>query len=61
MKTFEVEIQATVRKSIFVIAPDEDAANEMANEQFSVLNDGGPEHYEQETLNVCKVSDEVTA
>ena len=28
MKTFEVEIQATVRKTIVVKAPDEDAAYE---------------------------------
>ena len=57
MKTFEVEIQATVRKTIVVKAPDEDAAYEMANEQFSVLNDGEPEHYEQETLNLCEAQE----
>ena len=57
MKSFEVEIQAIVRKTIVVKAPDEDAAYEEANEQFSVLNDGGPEYYKQETLSICEVQE----
>jgi len=57
MKTFEVEIQAIVRKTIVVKAPDEDAAYEAAHEQFSVLNDGGPEYYKQETLYICEVQE----
>ena len=56
MKIFEVEIQATVRKTIVVEAPDENAAYEKAHEKFSVLNDGQPEHYEQETLNLYEVN-----
>ena len=57
MKTFEVEIEAIVRKTIVVKAPDEDAANMLANEKFSVLNDGELEHYMQETINLCEVTD----
>ena len=55
MKAFEVEIPATLRKTMLVEAPDMDAACETAHELFSVLNDGSDEHYEQETLNICEV------
>lgn len=55
MKTFEVEIQATIIKVITVEAPNEDAAFVRANEIFTVLEDEHGEYYEQEVLNLCEV------
>ena len=52
MKTYAVTIQAIITKDILVEAEDEDKAVEQAHEQFSVLNDGDDEYYEQETLSI---------
>ena len=52
-KTYDVKIQATIRKTITVEAEDEDSADEQAQEMFSPLHDGKvPERYEQETLSI---------
>jgi hypothetical protein len=55
MKTYEVTIRATVTKTLKVEAKDEDAAYIAAHEEFSVLNTGDDEDYEQETLEVKEV------
>lgn len=52
LKSYDVEIEATVRKTITVEAGDEKSAAEQAHEMFSVASDGDPEHYEQDTLEV---------
>jgi hypothetical protein len=58
MKTFEIEIQAIVRKTITVTAKDQDEAVIMitAHEQFNVMNDDVPEEYEQDTVNIKEIT-----
>jgi hypothetical protein len=56
MKTFEIEIQAIVRKTITVTAKDQDEAVITAHEQFNVMNDDVPEEYEQDTVNIKEVT-----
>tara|TARA_B100000902_G_scaffold379241_1_gene413352 strand:- start:630 stop:815 length:186 start_codon:yes stop_codon:yes gene_type:complete len=55
---YVVTIQATILKQIEVDAKDEDEAYELAHNQFSVLSDGIPEKYEQDTLGIAKKEDE---
>jgi len=55
MKTYDVTIVARIYKTIRVEAENEDKAYEEAHEQFSVLNDGTDERYEQETLEIQEV------
>lgn len=55
MKIYDVTIRATVYKTIRVEAEDEDDAYVAAHEEFSVLNDGVPERYEEETVEVKEV------
>ena len=57
MKTFEIEIQAIVRKTITVTAKDQDEAVITAHEQFNVMNDDVPEEYEQDTVNIKEVTE----
>lgn len=52
MKKYNVTITATVTKTYQVTGENEQAAIEQAHEIFSVLNDGTPESYDQETTNV---------
>jgi hypothetical protein len=52
MNIYEVTIRATVTKTLSVEAKDERCAEETAHEQFSVLNDGVDENYDQETLRI---------
>ena len=52
MKMYEVTIRATVTKTFSVKAKDKPRAEEAAHEQFSVLNDGVDEHYDQQTLSI---------
>jgi hypothetical protein len=56
MKTFEIEIQAIVRKTITVTAKDQDEAVITAHEQFNVMNDDVPEEYEQDTVNIKEIT-----
>lgn len=56
---YVVTIQATIRKQIEVDATDEDEASDLAHEQFSVLSDGIPETYEQDTLGIAKMEGEM--
>jgi|TARA_B110000908_G_scaffold163859_1_gene211002 hypothetical protein len=52
MKVYEVTIRATVTKTLSVEAWNHTSAEEAAHEQFSVLNDGVDENYNQETLRI---------
>jgi len=55
MKTYEVTIRATVIKTLKVEAKDADTANIIAREEFSVLNTGDDEDYDEETLDIQEV------
>lgn len=56
MKTFAVEIKATIRKTYKVEAETEEGAREAAHNVFSVLNeDGVDEDYDEEVLSVEEV------
>jgi hypothetical protein len=52
---YRVTIQAIVTKTYEVNAQTEDEAVEEAHQIFSVLNDGMPEDFEQDTLSVERV------
>ena len=52
MNKYEVTIQAVVTKTLLIEAKDSNSAEEAAHEQFSVLNDGVDENYNQETLRI---------
>jgi len=55
MKTYEVIIEAVVRKTYKIKAEDDQKAQELAQEQFSVLNElGVDEYYSQNILEVCE-------
>ena len=57
-KTFDVQIEAIVTKTIRVRAVDEDDAYGLAHDIFTVTRDEYEERYEQHTLNIFEVSDE---
>jgi len=52
MATYKVTIQATVTKAYTVQANSEQEASKEAHQIFSVLEDGTPENYTQETISV---------
>ena len=54
-KTFDVQIEAIVTKTIRVNAIDEDAAYGLAHEIFTVTCDNHEERYEENTLNIWEV------
>ena len=56
MNKYEVTIQAAVTKTLLIEAKDSNSAEEAAHEQFSVLNDGPDEQYDQRTLDVTQIS-----
>ena len=56
MKTYDVTIQATVRKTIRVEANNSDAAYEEAHEQFTTECDGD-EHYDEQTIEINEVTE----
>lgn len=51
---YKVVIKATIIKPVYVVAESEEEATIMAHEQFSTLNEGIEERYEEETLEVQK-------
>jgi len=54
---YKITIRATVTKDEIVEADSIQQATELAHEQFSVLCENGQdEHYDEETLNVEKIS-----
>ena len=57
-KTYDVQIEAIVTKTIRVNAIDEGAAHELAHEIFTVANDDHEERYEENTLNIWEVEQE---
>jgi len=57
-KTYDVQIEAIVTKTIRVNAIDADAAHEIAHELFNVGDSENEERYEENTLNIWEVSDE---
>ena len=57
-KTYDVQIEAIVTKTIRVNAIDEDAAYDLAHEIFTVTRDDHEERYEQHMLNIFEVGDE---
>ena len=57
-KTFDVQIEAVVTKTIRVNAVDEGAAYGLAHELFNVGDCENEERYEEHTLNIWEVSDE---
>lgn len=54
-KMYEVTIEAIVTKTYRIKASDSETATDEAHEKFSVLNDGTPEDYEQNTVFVQEV------
>tara|TARA_B110000259_G_scaffold65104_1_gene76711 strand:- start:5755 stop:6087 length:333 start_codon:yes stop_codon:yes gene_type:complete len=56
MNKYEVTIQAVVTKTLLIEAKDSNSAEEAAHEQFSVLNEGPDEQYDQRTLDVTQIS-----
>ena len=58
LKSYDVEIKATVRKTITVVAGNETSASEQAHEMFTVASDGELEHYEQDTLSIKEITHE---
>ena len=57
-KTYDVQIEAIVTKTIRVNAIAEDAAHEMAHELFNVANNDNEGRYEENTLNIWEVEKE---
>jgi len=55
MNTYEVEIRATITKSVVVDAINQDKAEEQAHEMFSVLNDDSDERYTQDVIGKTKL------
>ena len=52
MRNYYITIKASVTKTISIQAKNEDNAVAQAHEEFSVLNDGGDETYEQDVISV---------
>ncbi len=58
MKTYDVQIEAIVTKTIRVNAIDHSEAHEIAHELFNVGSDDDDDRYEENTLSIFEVSDE---
>ena len=58
MKIYRVEIEATIKKVMFVKAADEDDASEIANQMFDILEDGNEEEYTQNVTGVTEYNGE---
>ena len=57
MRTYAVTITATVTKTYTVEAASKDEALSLAHESFSVVHDGAPERYEEETVDVKELEE----
>ena len=56
LKTYEIEIQATVTKVMTIKSTNADSAESLAHELFSLLiTDDIPEKYEQVTKHIGRV------
>lgn len=58
MKQYDVTITARVTKTYRVTAENEDQADEMAHEVFSILKDAADEYYEQDTLDIEEIEEQ---
>ena len=58
LKSYDVEVKATVLKTITVEASDGKSAAEQAHELFTLHCDGNDEHYEQDTHSVKETTHE---
>lgn len=52
---YKVTIEATLRKELTVDASSEQNAIDLANEEFTLLNDHTSEKYDQQTISVVPV------
>lgn len=57
MKKYEIVIQAKITKTVIIFADSEQEAAEAAHSEFSVLEDGVPENYEQDTLSIAEIKE----
>lgn len=57
MRPFNVTITARVTKTYRVYAKDEDQANDLAHDAFSILQDSASEYYEQDTLDIEEIKE----
>lgn len=57
-KTYDVQIEAIVTKTIRVNAIDHSEAHEIAHELFNVGSGDDEDRYEENTLSIFEVSDE---
>ncbi len=57
-KTYDVQIEAIVTKTIRVNAIDVEDAYDLAHEIFTPVCDDYEDHYEKHTLNIFEVGDE---
>ena len=57
-KTYDVQIEAIVTKTIRVNAIDHSEAHEIAHELFNVGDCENEDRYEENTLSIFEVSDE---
>lgn len=55
-KSYDVTIEATVRKTLRVRAKDDQSATELAHQRFTVSSEGGEdEKYDEQTISVNEV------
>jgi len=52
MNEYEVVIQATITKTITVLATDFEHASQVANEDFNPSQDGHEEDYTQDAISI---------
>ena len=55
MKTYDVMIRGSVRKTMRVEAEDEDRATEIAHEEFTTASTDQDEAYNEETVSCLEV------
>ena len=60
LTSYDVAIEATVRKTITVKAGDEKSAAEQAHELFSFAGDHDAEHYEQDTISIKEKTHDIS-
>ena len=56
-KTYEVEIVASISKTIEVVADSKDHAEELAHEMFAAQYDGTPKIFEQDTYEIEEIGE----
>lgn len=56
---YDVQIKATVIKTLRVKAKNEDEAAKIAHERFTVTCNGSEEDYEQDTVSISEAKPEI--